>query len=219
MDGRKVSKTVYWANVSGDDIRLGDVYEKDGNLLIPRTNLFEEFDDLSPDSYVRQGMAHDMKYTARSGVTVDFTGSARRTVDRHQAHISFQNANSAFFYLREIRSSQLFLKTKVVNRMTQLWERMGWDRRVRRFLMVTSLFHAEKGKIILSDKKGIGIKVSSNIGAPIETMDDIIDLDLSIGLNSEHVTIVNSKTTSIPSFQMVRWFKKNRSLMSRFKVV
>ena len=219
MDGRKVSKTIYWANISGDDIRLGDVYERDGNQLIPRTNLFEEFDDLQPDGYVREGTPYDMKLSGKSGVSVKFTGGFRRVVDNHQAHLSFQNENSAFFYLREIRSSQLYLKTKVINRMTRLWEDMGWAQEVRRFLMVTNIFKAEKGKIIMSGKKGLGINVSSKIGVPIESMEDIIDLDLSIGTNSEHITIVDSKVTNIPTFQMVRWFKKNRSIMSRFKVV
>jgi len=219
MDGRKISKTVYWANISSDDIRLGDVYERDGNNLIPRTNLFTEFDDLQLEPYFREGAAHDMKLSAQSGVTVDFTGKFRRVVDSHQAHISFQNENSAFFYLKNCRSSQLFLSRKVVNRMIRLWEDMGWDRKVRRFLMVTNLFHAEKGKIIISSKKGLGVIVNSKIGAPIETMDNIIDLDLSIGANSENITIIDSKTTSIPTFHLVRWFKKNRSVMSRFKVV
>ena len=219
MDGRKVSKADFWANISGDDIRLGDVYERDGNQLIPRTNLFEEFDDLQPDGYVREGTLHNKQLSAQSGVTVDFTGRFRRIIDSHQAHIYFQNKNSAFFYFREIRSSQLYLKTKVVNRMTRLWENMGWDRAVRRFLMVTNICNAERGKIIMSGRKGLGIKVSSDIGAPIESMEDIIDLDLSIGTNSEYITIVDSKVTNIPTFQMVRWFKKNRSIMSRFKVV
>jgi len=74
MDARKVSKTVYWANISGDDIRLGDVYERDGNMLIPRNNLFEEFDDLDLGPYFRQGAAHDMNFSAKSGVTIDFNG-------------------------------------------------------------------------------------------------------------------------------------------------
>lgn len=219
MDGRKVSKTVYWANVSGDDIRLGDLYERDGNNLIPHDNLFEVFKDLNRKDYIRQGAAHDMKFSGTSGVSVKFTGGFRRVVDNYQAHLSFQNENSAFFYLMGIRSSQLFLKTKVINRMTKHWEKMGWDRKVRRFLMVTNICNAEKGKIIMSGKKGLGITVNSKIGAPIETMEDIIDLDLSIGTNSEHITIVDSKVTGIPTFQMVRWFKKNRSIMSRFKVV
>jgi len=219
MDARKVSKTVYWANISGDDIRLGDVYERDGNLLIPRTNLFEEFDDLEFASYFRQGAAHDMNLSAKSGVTIDFSGGFRRTLDSYQAHLKFQNENSAFFYLNGIKSSQLFLKNKVVNRMTRLWQENGWDKRVRRFLMVTSLFHAEKGKIIMSNKKSLGITLSSKIGAPLENVDDLINLELAYGSNSEHVTTIDSSVTSIPTFQMVRWFKKNKSVMSRFKVV
>jgi len=219
MDARKISKTVYWANASGDDIRLGDIYERDGNKLIPRTNLFEEFDDLELDPYFRKGAPHDMNLSAKSGVNIDFNGSFRRTLQKYQAYLTFQNENSAFFYLNGVVSSQLFLKTKVVNRMTKFWEANGWDKNVRRFLMVTSMFHAAKGKIILSNKKALGVTVSSKIGAPIEHIDDIIDLELTYGSNSQHVTTIDSKVTSIPAFQMVRWFKKNKSLMSRFKVV
>jgi len=85
--------------------------------------------------------------------------------------------------------------------------------------MVTALFHADKGKIIISNKKGLGLTVNSKIGAPIENIDDIINLDLNFGANSQHTTTVDSKVTSIPTFQMVRWFKKNKSVMSRFKIV
>ena len=71
----------------------------------------------------------------------------------------------------------------------------------------------------MSNKKQLVLTMNSKIGAPLENIDDIINLELAFGSNSQHVTTVDSTVTSIPTFQMVRWFKKNKSVMSRFKVV
>lgn len=199
----------------GGAVKIADVYKRDGDDL----NKFESIiDDLLklhgiteiPENWITKSNPKELKITGESGIDISIAGSATIPEGEGSLSLSFSRKKTAFVYLKDAVTYELSLG-EMKSDIISIWKEKGYDKQLRKFVLVNKLIRAKSGTIIYSEEKG------NKIGLKAKTPDvPLVDLEPA---GSGEISIVSSKSAHLevisevefePLFGAVRVDNKGR---------
>ncbi len=212
-ENKVIRGTGHLGRFLGGPVKLGHVYRKDGNDL----NYYESImDDLLalhdrkriPKNWVTSGPPKDIKFIRESGVDVNIGASGSGGPGSGSAKLSFSRNNTAFISLRNAVYNTLAIG-EIQQEIRSIWEKKGYDKNPRRFVLVTEVIRAESGTVIFSMRKNNSIEITAKSpDVPLVDIEPALEGNIAIASSKSAYLEVISRKPFEPLFGAVR-VKKN----------
>lgn len=212
-ENKVIRGTGHLGRFLGGPVKLGHVYRRDGHDL----NFYESImDDILaihgkkkiPKQWVEIGPPKDIKFIGESGVNVKLGASASGAVGSGKAHLAFSRNNTAFISLKNAVYHTLAIG-EIQAEIREVWEKKGYDKKARQFVLVTEVIRAESGTVIFSMKRNNSIEIQAkSADVPLVDIEPAAEGGISIvSSRSAYLEVISNKPFE-PLFGAIR-VKKN----------
>jgi len=187
-------------------LRVGDIVVNDDGQHLIWGNIEDVIDGFSLDGKIEVSNHADLKYTSESKIDVKIGGTADTIAAEGEIELKFNNGNSAFVCLKQIRRTAVKLAL-VDNELKAYWHQKGFDKmnNIKKYNFISEVIDAESGIVIFSQERSNTVVIKAKNNVPLSSLAVVANGNVEFVSNTKSTLEIISETPIQPLYTALRY--------------
>ncbi|RXK58555.1 hypothetical protein ESA94_18155 [Lacibacter luteus] len=206
---RLFSGVGYYGNFLNSPVKIGDIFQVDGNEHIKLGNIQQLTTGISIKEFIEQSNEANFKFTSGKSFEINFGVNAELKLAKGEVLINFKSNSSAFVSLNDAKVSVLSIGM-IEDKLKAYWKSKGYDQagNRRNYIIVSSVIESVSGTVIFSEEKNNKVVLKASTDEEIKSIKALGSGQFEYVSNTKATLEIISPKTIQPLYRAL-WIRAN----------